>query len=416
MEFLENSHVQEIQLDLDRIRKVAEFLDLTKPQAKIIMVAGTNGKGSTVSTLEAIYHTAGYQVASYTSPHLLEFNERIRINRIPISDTELTKAFSFIEQGRGQTKLTYFEITTLAALWYFKQHKLDLIILEVGLGGRLDATNIVDCDLAIITTIDLDHQEYLGNNKEAIGYEKAGVLRRNKPFIFADENPPTTVIERGLALKALAYFYKRDYDYCLNDDQIELNFQNELIKIPRPTLHCKSVAAAVVASILMRKQLPLGKPIWIEAIKNLSLAGRLQLVKGNYTTLVDVSHNPQAARHLAHFIANYQPKSKVFAIFSAFKDKDIPGLISPLVNLVNFWFPALLSGARAPSKEQLDLAFFNQGISTPCYDSPVLAYQAACSLARSDDLIVVYGSFFTVSAVIGFIEKQRDLDNLSHES
>ena len=207
LDYLEHRHSEEIQLGLTRVKTVARQLDLLTFDATIIIVAGTNGKGSTVAALETIYRAAGYAVGSYTSPHLIHFNERIRVNLEPITDKTLCAAFTAIEEACESIHLTYFEMATLAALWYFKSFVLDVIILEVGLGGRLDATNIIDADLAIITTIDFDHQAYLGHTKEAIGYEKAGVLRPNQPFIYADKNPPESLITYAKSLNAQQIMY-----------------------------------------------------------------------------------------------------------------------------------------------------------------------------------------------------------------
>ncbi len=411
LEYLENSHQQEIQLELSRVQQVAAALDLLAPKAKIISVAGTNGKGSTVATLEAIYHSAGYQVASYTSPHLFNFNERIKINQKPISDQDLCKAFCLIEQGRGSIQLTYFEMTTLAALWHFKQHKLDLIILEVGLGGRLDATNIIDSDLAIITTIDLDHQQYLGSTKEAIGYEKAGILRANKPFVYADKNPPKTIVDQALALGTKAYFMDEDYNFCLVEESLELNFQGIRVKLPKPKLHLSSVVAALIASLLLKKEMPINPSNWELGLKTAFIPGRLQVIKSNHSTLLDVSHNPQAARHLAQFISDFKPKKSVYAVFAALGDKDIPALIASLNDYVDFWLPALLTTKRASSKEQLLQAFGLYGLSPTCYNNPLLAYKAAIAQAKLDDLIVVYGSFYTVSAVLPYIEENNSQES-----
>jgi dihydrofolate synthase/folylpolyglutamate synthase len=410
LDYLENSHQQEIQLELSRVKQVAKSLDLLVPKAKIITIAGTNGKGSTVAALEAIYTSAGYQVASYTSPHLLAFNERIRINQKPISDKELCTAFRVIEQGRAEVDLTYFEMATLAALWHFKQHKLDLIILEVGLGGRFDATNIVDSDLAIITTIDLDHQEYLGDSKEAIGSEKAGILRPNKPFIFADKNPPITIVNKALELNTPAFFNGRDYNFRLVNETIELNFQGELLKFPKPKLHTNSVIAAIIASLLMRADLPLKPSHWKQGLKTAFIAGRLQVIHSRFTTLLDVSHNPQAARYLAQFISSYHPKNTVHAVFSALNDKNIPELIAALKESVDYWLPALLTSKRAASKEQITRAFSLYGLSPICYNNPLLAYKAAVAAAKPGDLIVVYGSFYTVAAVISHIEEDNSAE------
>ncbi len=257
-------------------------MDLLNPNTKIITVAGTNGKGSTVASLEAIYWAAGYQVASYSSPHLLAFNERIKINRQPISAQQLCDAFCVIEEARSaiNVHLTYFEVATLAALWHFKQHCLDLIILEVGLGGRLDATNIIDADLAIITTIDFDHQTFLGNTKEAIGFEKAGILRANKPLIFADNNPPKSILKQAHAHNTPLYLYGREYNYLLRANGLQFVTSEQIIDLPQPQLHCNAVAAAIMASICLQTLLPVQYSQLMQGIKSASLMGRLQFVKG----------------------------------------------------------------------------------------------------------------------------------------
>jgi dihydrofolate synthase / folylpolyglutamate synthase len=402
---LENRYQQEIQLGLSRIKQVAKILDLLQPKAKIITVAGTNGKGSTVAALEAIYVAAGFQVACYTSPHLLTFNERIRINQQQITDEQLCLAFATIEEHRGQIVLTYFEMATLAALWHFKRHSLDLIILEVGLGGRLDATNIIDTDLAIITTIDFDHQAFLGDTKEAIGYEKAGILRANKPLIFADKNPPASIIRQAFSLNAAMYFFGKEYDYYLQEDSFEFIIQNEVIELPRPSLHCNSVAAALMTSLLLQKDLPIKRDCLTQALKNGFLPGRLQLISGKVVTLLDVAHNPQAVNYLAAYIKNFHCQRRAHAIFSALKDKDIPGLIAPMQDCVKHWYPARLTGKRAASTEQLVAAFSFYG-KVPClHEDPLSAYHNACNQAKEGDLIIVYGSFLTVGRVMPAIYK-----------
>lgn len=412
LNYLENSHQQEIQLGLTRVREVAETLNLIVSKAKIITIAGTNGKGSTVAALEAIYLSAGFKVGSYTSPHLLAFNERIKINHKPISDEDLCRAFTVIEQGRAKIDLTYFEIATLAALWHFKQQNLDLIILEVGLGGRLDATNIVDSDLAIITTVDLDHQDFLGDNREAIGFEKAGILRASKPFIFADKNPPSSIVNQAAELHTSSFFYGLDYDFLLKDEKIELKFQDEIIELPKTKLHPHSAMAAVIASLLLKENLPLNHHHCQQALNTAFISGRLQFIHSKVNTLVDVAHNPQAANYLAQFIKNYRPKSKIYAVFSALADKDLPGLIEPLLEQVDYWIPALLSAKRAASREQLAQAFGLFKLNPICYDSPLLAYKEALTLAKPDDIILVYGSFYTVAAIMDLSQRQSVVDKM----
>lgn len=410
IDYLENSQQQEIQLGLIRVKNVAETLDLLTPKAKVLSVAGTNGKGSTVATLEAIYHEAGYQVASYTSPHLLTFNERIKINKHPISDRLLCEAFTEIEKGRGKIPLTYFEMTTLAALWCFKQHELDIIILEVGLGGRLDATNIIDSDLAVITTIDLDHQAYLGETKEEIGSEKAGILRVGQFFVYADDNPPVTILNHAKTLNTRAYYYGKDYTYLLSETKIRLNFQGEQIELPKPNLHPNSVIAAVIASILLREELDVSQQDWEGALNTVFLSGRLQIVRKKATLLFDVAHNPQAAIYLAEFIKKFYPTRKVHAVFSALKDKDIPGLIAPLMNAVDFWYPTLLGVKRGAYETQLLDAFRQYNTQVLCYSNPLEAYQSASRQADEGDLIVVYGSFITVGEVMSVVYNSGYVD------
>ncbi|WP_028387827.1 bifunctional tetrahydrofolate synthase/dihydrofolate synthase [Legionella fairfieldensis] len=409
VDYLENRYLQEIQLGLSRIKQVAEALDLTHPKAKIITVAGTNGKGSTVASLEAIYLTAGYQVGSYTSPHLLTFNERIGINQQKITDEQLCGALSVIEEGRKTIPLTYFEMATLAALWHFKQHALDLIILEVGLGGRLDATNIIDADLAIITTIDFDHQAFLGDTKEKIGYEKAGIIRAGKPLIFADKNPPESVVNRARALNSPLYFKGDVYDYTVSEKTLKFVFQKKVINLPYPKLHCNSVAAAIMASFIMETELPVNQVHVQKAFKNRTLPGRLQFIAEPVRTLLDVAHNPQAAKYLAEFINNFPDKTTIHVVFSALSDKDIPALIEPLQKEGAYWYLAGLTGKRAATKEQL-MATFNSNDKVSYYQNPLLAYQTACSRAGERDLIVVYGSFITVATVLQYLSERGYVD------
>lgn len=315
---LETRNTHEIQLGLTRIMEVAQKLCLQLPGCPVITVAGTNGKGSTVTALEMIYHVAGYKVGAYTSPHLIQFNERIRVNLTPISDDDLCQAFSIIEEARGETLLTYFEMTTLAALWYFKKMELDIIILEVGLGGRLDATNIVDAELSIITTIDFDHQEYLGNTLDAIGYEKAGILRSGKPFIYADINPPASVTQVAKQLGVPAYLWSQEFSIQEEDSVWSLHYEEKLgfssvSGLSKPSIQLKSAAAAITASVLLEHHLPVTPSHFQVAMQRIYIPGRLQLHEGRVSTLFDVSHNPQSARLLADTLR--MMKKQKFTLF-----------------------------------------------------------------------------------------------------
>lgn len=402
---LETRNTQEIQLGLKRIMEVAQKLSLQLPGCPVITVAGTNGKGSTVTSLETIYHVAGYKVGAYTSPHLIQFNERIRVNLTPISDDDLCQAFSVIEELRGEVLLTYFEMTTLAALWYFKKMDLDVVILEVGLGGRLDATNIVDAELSIITTIDFDHQDYLGTTLDAIGYEKAGILRTGKPFIYADISPPDSIIDVGMQLSAPAYFLGQEFSIQEQESVWSLHF-NEQLKLasvsglPKPSIQLKSAAAAITACLLLSHDLPVTHSHFQVAMQRIFIPGRLQLHKDTVSTLFDVSHNPQSVKLLADTVCTLK-KAKVHAVFSALKDKDILGLIRPLKDCVDCWYPAQLDGKRAASADLLLTFFKDAEIPVDiCYNNPLVAFETALKQAKPGDLIVVYGSFFTVSHVM----------------
>ena len=398
---LENMHQQEIQPGLTRVGQVADELNLFCLDATVITIAGTNGKGSTVALLESIYRAAGYAVASYTSPHLINFNDRIKVNYKPIADAQLIEAFEAVAEAASFAKLTYFEVTTLAALWYFKQFSLDLIILEVGMGGRLDATNIIDSDLAIITTIAIDHESWLGNTIEAIAHEKAGILREQTPFIYADHTMPLSILEHADSLQAPAYRNGIEYSCQVLDDKIRLFFSGQTYELPLSPYHLNSVAAAKMATICLQEKLPITDTACAEGIKNTVLPGRQQLLTNQCQTVFDVAHNPQAAAHLASYLSKFNKNVKIHAVFSAMADKDISGLISPLKNMVDRWYPAVLVGKRAATAAQLlDALKANDVNEILCYNNPLLAYDAACSQASADDLIVVYGSFIIVGQIL----------------
>lgn len=403
LDYFENSKQPEIQLGLARVSAVAARLHLTNLNANVITVAGTNGKGSTVSALEAIYFAAGYQVATYTSPHLLFFNERIRINKQPISDGDLCQAFSVVEEAREDIHLTYFEMATLAALWYFKQHQLDVVILEVGMGGRLDATNLLSADVAVISTIDLDHQAYLGETKDAIGYEKAGILRRDKPCIYADDEPPLSVVSHAQAVGAPLYGLDVDYSFKVVDHVFQVTcISGERVELPIPRLHLKAASAAIMVTCCLREVLPVSVQNWADGMSSVSIFGRQQMLKeSGITTILDVAHNPQAVMLLADRLENLSPKGRVHAVFSALKDKDLCGLIRPMRPWVHDWYPALLQVKRAANWACLQSAFHMESqVVTGWYASPKEAYDAARQQAKSGDLIVVYGSFMMVSAIM----------------
>ena len=402
---LESRHAQPIQLGLERVRACALQLGVaSKSAAVIITVAGTNGKGSTVAALEAIYCSAGFRVASYTSPHLLVFNERIRIHQMLVSDEVICAAFRTLQACPLSQALTYFERVTLAALLIFKAHALDVILLEVGMGGRLDATNFMDADLSIITTVDFDHQQWLGDTRDAIGYEKAGILRANKPAIYADLHCPDSVItyarENDVPLICLGKDY---FIHVTANDTFELQgpLKENLFSLTRPRLNLKAAAAALVATQQLQHVLPVEPLHYVHAMQKVFIQGRQQCLGGRIKTVLDVAHNPQAVALLANFILEQAPSGCVHAVFSGLKDKDLCGLIEPMKQVVDVWYPTLLKGARASSEQLLRAAFSStKTVFTHCFHDPVAAFQAAMGVAQPGDWVVVYGSFLTVGAVI----------------
>lgn len=407
LECLEHRHATPIQLGLDRIRKVALMLSLTSFRCPIILVGGTNGKGSTVHCLKTLYQRAGLQVATYTSPHLIHFKERICINNTPIPDDRLYEALQIIEKGRADVSLTYFEHTTLAALWYFKQHVLDLIVLEVGMGGRLDATNIIEPNLSIISTVDLDHQAYLGNTREAIGYEKAGILRQNTPCIYGDYDPPNSVLEHAEEIQAPMYILGRDYFYEETDSHFYFHTNTIEISQLRSPIHPKALASACMGVLALQSTIPMDLGHYLPQTHPLALQGRLEWIKdGTQRILIDVAHNPQAAEYLQKHIHRYQ-HLHIHAVFSALQDKDIEHIVKPLAPYIQTWhIAAIEENPRAAGRSQLEQAIRN------CTNQPMMWYnnvQSAYMHARQQapDLIIVYGSFLTVHAVLQVLESVR---------
>lgn len=401
LDYFEHRHREQIQLGLDRFQHALAAFELTFERSLVITVGGTNGKGSTVSALDAIYTAAGYRVGRYTSPHLFRFNERICIDAQEVTDTALCEVFERIDARIETQCLTYFEVTTLAALLLFHQENLDIILLEVGMGGRLDATNSIDADLSIITTVDLDHQAWLGQTVELIAAEKAGILRSGRPAIYADDTPPLAIIRQASVLEAPLHCLHEAYQFSVTEKALVISMGSEVFDLPKPAIHPKAAAAAVVASALLQSRYPVSKKALSTAMQRVKILGRQQWIAGKVNQLYDVGHNPQAVALLAESVTRRRVHGKIRAVFSALKDKDLPGLIQPMAELVDAWYPALLSGPRCASEELICSSF--ELLHLPykkCYNTPVEAFQAAWAEAEEGDLVVVFGSFLTVSAVL----------------
>jgi dihydrofolate synthase / folylpolyglutamate synthase len=391
---LEGQSIKRINLNLDNIKQVAENLDLTTLNSHVITVAGTNGKGSTVAILESIYHAAAYSTGSFTSPHLFNFNERIKINKTPVSDEKLLCAFNTIEKLRNNIELTYFEYTTLVALYIFKHTPLDVIILEVGLGGRLDATNIIDADIAIISSIGLDHQEYLGTNRESIGLEKAGIFRKGQHAIFGDKSLPVSIERFAKQCDTTLHKIGREFDYERNENMWD--FDEFYSGLPITGLKLSNAACAIKATQLLT--LPIDKNMLIKGLMSVQISARCQRLHLNVPHLIDVSHNPDSLRVLYDELLRNKPSGKIIAVFSMYQDKAIKTCVKIIDELIDIWHIASLDGDRGASIEQLLLAFEDrEKVNT--HDTISKAYQKAYNQCGQQDLIVIFGSFQTVATI-----------------
>lgn len=407
---LEARHSKEIDMGLDRVSQVKQQLDICFG-CPVIMVAGTNGKGSTCAMLEAILMQAGYRVGLYSKPHFLDFNERARINGIPVADELFVSVFEQVENARGNTSLTYFEFTTLAICKLLAEAPLDVVILEVGLGGRLDAVNVIDADVSIVTSVDIDHVDYLGDTREKIGFEKAGIFRTGKVAICSDPQPPQSLIEHANKIGADLRLFGRDFNY--NGDKQQWNFggrEQRRNSLAYPSLRGANQllnASAVLAALeALRHQLPVGAQEVRTGLVMVDLPGRFQVLPGRPTVVLDVAHNPHAAATLAQNLDNMGFHAYTYAVFGSMLDKDIAGVISHMQSKVDHWCVCDLPLPRAASSDHLVGALKDAGVqedqehSVQKFNSPEDAYMFAISKAGENDRIVVFGSFLTVAGVM----------------
>jgi dihydrofolate synthase/folylpolyglutamate synthase len=404
LDYQQTVHPRDIVLGLDRVAEVSRRLGLGRPGRRVITVAGTNGKGSTVAFIEAIARAAGLRVGAFTSPHLLRYNERIRIDGQDADDAALVAAFERIEAARGEVALTYFEFGTLAALVLMQDAGLDLAILEVGLGGRLDAVNIVDPDVAVITTVDLDHQEYLGHDREAIGAEKAGILRAGKPCVLGEKDPPSSVLRRAYAIGAFAIRGFSDYLVDELEDGWRWREPGYEIELPHPGLEAPAQRANAAAAIAALRALDLEIPDQAirEGVRSARAPGRLQRLPGAPERVLDVAHNPQGARQLAAWLAA-NPRPTV-AVFSALADKDLAGIVAPVAPYVKAWHlgPITDAGPRGLAVDELARRLAEElpaGILHP-HRCLADALAAAKRDIGPDGRVLVFGSFHTVAEAL----------------
>ncbi|WDE13607.1 bifunctional tetrahydrofolate synthase/dihydrofolate synthase [Thalassomonas haliotis] len=405
--YLEHLHSQEIELGLSRIGQVASHLNIDFSFAKVITVAGTNGKGTSCAFLENALLGQGKSVAVYSSPHIERFNERLRINKVDSDDQAFIRAFVEIEQARGDISLSYYEFTTLAAFLVLMAQKPDVIILEVGLGGRLDATNIIDADIAVITTVDLDHQAFLGDTRDAIGYEKAGIMRANTPVVVGDKNPPQSLLDYGNSLNADMYLREKNFfvsaDESKQDSTGHWQWRHERQVLPDLTLPFipqDNVATALMVLSLLNLELS-GEQV-NGLIDKTRVPGRTEIFHGQSDIMLDVGHNPQAARYLANVLAKKRRQpgyTRVLAVVSMLVDKDIVNTLEPLAGSIDSWYLGTLEGPRAATAEQIAQALAADDENINCFDNVTQAFKMACNNAKATDLILVFGSFFTVAEI-----------------
>jgi len=407
----ETAHSSAIDLGLERVGAVARQLGLTTPPHPVITVAGTNGKGSCVAYLEAIYRAAGYRVGAYTSPHLVRYNERVRIDGEPVGDTVLCEAFARIDEARGETSLSYFEFGTLAALEIFRQHGVDVALLEVGLGGRLDAVNILDADLALITSIGIDHVEWLGGDRESIGREKAGIMRGDRPAVCGDLNPPASLLAHAASVGAQLYRLGEEFD-CERDDDGWSWAYDDLVheELPAPALagsvQYDNAASVLMGVELLRERLPVARRDIEAGLLTARLAGRMQRIAGPAETVLDVAHNPDSARSLAEALAADPVSGQTWVVFSVLADKDLEAIVEPFVHRVDGWYVGGLDVARGrPTGAMADelQALVPAGVHVERHPTVFEAYEAARRQAAPGDRIVVFGSFYTVAAVLNHV-------------
>ncbi len=400
---LETKHSKKIDLGLSRVRKVYDRLKLDKVSATIITVAGTNGKGSTVSIRSSICQQAGYKVGEFTSPHLINYNERIKIDDKEVVDEEIVSAFELIEQNLNKTTLSYFEYSTLAAAIIFKKNKVDVSIFEVGLGGRLDSVNVIDTDCALITTVDIDHTSWLGNTKESIGFEKAGIFRPNKPAIFGDIDCPSSIRKHAKSINSELILLDQQYQFEINKKGFNYQYLDiQYTELPKPNIRgdwqYKNAATAITA--LKSLDLNIEEKDIRKGVRAIQLNGRLQLLSQSPDIYIDVSHNAQAATSLSNWLKQNPINGKTFAVFAVLDDKEPIKWLHNFKNIGDVWLVSEVDSERALTTNDLIKDLANSSELILSFETVKNAFTKAKSIATQEDRILVFGSFYTVSEVL----------------
>lgn len=413
--YLEQLHPTAIDMGLARSRQVAQRLGIGKPAPRVVTVTGTNGKGSTCAFIAALLKAQGLKVGVYSSPHLLRYNERVQLDGLEASDAELCEAFAAVEAARGEISLTYFEAGTLAAFWLFSRSALDAVVLEVGLGGRLDTVNLIDADLAVVTSIGVDHVDYLGDTRELVAFEKAGIFRTGKPALCGDLNPPQPLLDKSRELNAPLFLRGRDFDLARTAQHWQWRgldaqgAQVELHDLPLLDLPMENAALALQAYLLLG--LPWNPAVIAQALQEARIVGRLDRRRFTWqgkslTILLDVGHNPHAAEYLAARLSERAPKGKRLAVFGLLADKDLVGVVAPLQPLVASWAVTPLDTARSRPAAELQAALENLGATVQSYPGVAAALEGQCAQATADDEILLFGSFFCVGEALQWLDRQ----------
>ncbi|HGA2317241.1 TPA: bifunctional tetrahydrofolate synthase/dihydrofolate synthase [Pseudomonas putida] len=413
--YLEQLHPSAIDMGLERSQKVLARLALGKLAPRVVTVTGTNGKGSTCAFVASLLRAQGLRVGVYSSPHLLRYNERVLIDGQEASDERLCEAFAAVEAARGEISLTYFEMGTLAAFWLFYQSQLDAVVLEVGLGGRLDTVNVVDADLALVTSIGVDHVDYLGDTRELVAFEKAGIFRAGKPALCGDLDPPQPLLDKAAELAAPLFLRGRDFDLASRDGGWDWRGVTadgkpvELHGLPLLDLPMENATLALQAYQLMG--LPWDAGQIRQALLDTRITGRLDRRQLTWQgraveLLLDVGHNPHAAEYLARRLAARPLKGRRLAVFGLLADKDLQGVIAPLRALVDEWAVAPLHTPRSRPAAELAAALTNHGAAVKSYASVDAALEGQCAQATADDQILLFGSFFCVAEALEWLERQ----------
>ncbi|HZZ93211.1 MAG TPA: bifunctional tetrahydrofolate synthase/dihydrofolate synthase [Usitatibacter sp.] len=406
LEYISSQHPATIALGLDRVSEVWRRMALPELPA-VVTVGGTNGKGSTCAIVERILLEAGYHTGLYTSPHLLRYNERVRLDGVDASDAVLIDGFERVEAARGDVALTYFEFGTLGALAAFAQANLEAVILEVGLGGRLDAVNIINADVAIVVSVDLDHQAFLGDDIESIGFEKAGIYRRGRPAIFGDVNPPKRLVEHARAIGAQLMVLGDAFRYEAHDRQWDfISHKGAKRALPMPALRgrwqLKNASCALAALDELSARLPVSLGEVKRGLATVNLPGRLQSIPGRPAIVLDVAHNPHAARSLADGLGDMGFFENTFAVVGMLADKDMGGVVDALRHRIDRWYVAAPEAERAAPAETLAgiVRQHAPGAAPRTFATVTAALERARREAGPNDRIIVLGSFYTVAEAL----------------